>query len=109
MGAKTMKTNRKARALPPPDYWPDGHRGSVWREDLVCGLRGVVALLPEHQVQLMLTEHGVADMQGAIALALDIDPHVRTVITYSGNRLDTAYLLNDAGQWEFRDARRRAA
>jgi hypothetical protein len=109
MDKKTTTKNRQARALPPPDYWPDGHRGSVWREDMVCGLRGIVALLPEHQVQLMLTERGCADMQGAIALALDIDPRVKTVVTYSGDRMDTVYMLNDAGQWEFRDARPRAA
>jgi len=42
------------RALPPPQDWPDGADGAVWREDLGCALRRVVALLPEHQVQLWL-------------------------------------------------------
>jgi len=43
-------------------------------------------------------------MSGAIALALDIDPRAKSVVTYSGDRMDTVYLLVD-GEWECRDAR----
>ena len=96
---------QRSRAALPPRDWPDGHRDAVWREDLVCGLRGVVALLPEHQVQLLLAEGSVCDMGGAIALALDIDPRVTTVVTYSGDRMDTVYLLNDSGEWVCKSAR----
>jgi hypothetical protein len=76
---------------------------SVWRQDLGCSLRSVVASLPEHRVVLLLAANSVADGRGAIELALDIDPHVTSVITLSNNRLNTHYLRMNGDQWECRD------
>ena len=109
MDHKTLTSSRKSRAeLPPPD-WPDGQDDAVWRKDLVCGLRSVVAHLPEHQVTLLLAEGSCCDMRGAIALAFDIDPRVKTVVTYSGDRMDTVYVLSTAGKWQASCARRAPA
>lgn len=104
MSLTTMEHKREARALPPPDDWPDGEAGAVWREDLMCGLVAVVAVLPEHQVRLMLAAGSCTDMAGAISLARDIDPRVRSVVTFSGAEMDVAYLLTPGGNWEARSA-----
>lgn len=98
----TRNRKRAARAMPAPDDWPDGQQGGVWREDLMCGLQAVRADLSTHVVELLLCEGQCTDMTGAICLALDIDPNVRTVITRAGGREDTRYMLSSSGWVGFR-------
>ena len=79
MNPTTMEHKREARALPPPDDWPDGEADAVWREDLLCGLVAVVAVLPEHRrrgigaalIRLLVAE---ASSRGVVTVLLSASP-----------------------------------
>lgn len=49
---------------------------------------------------VVIDESGCTDMGGCIAFFERIDPTVRCIQTYSGNRSDTTYRLNAVGEWE---------
>ncbi len=108
MSDDLMQGLRNDRSLPPPDHWPDGRENAVYRFDLRCALRQVVADLPAHRVSMVLPEFHAVDMSGAVGLALDIDPHVREVQVFVGTLLDIVYLRGLAGEWRCidEDARR---
>jgi hypothetical protein len=47
---------------------------------------------------------GHTSMEGAVALFMAIDPHVRGIMTYSEGKRDTLYRLDD-GKWQAFDIR----
>jgi hypothetical protein len=49
---------------------------------------------------VVIDDSGCTDMGGCIAFFKRIDPDVRFIQTYSGNRPDTAYRKNAMDQWE---------
>lgn len=49
---------------------------------------------------VVISHSGCTDMGGCTAFFERIDPTVRCIQTYSGNRADTVYRRNAVDQWE---------
>jgi hypothetical protein len=78
---------------------PDFAKGLKFHPGLKCHPLRLAYSFSAHTLTLFLAPYECCDMQGAIDLALAIDPHAHTIRTNSGPYDDTSYHLMDTGQW----------
>ncbi len=71
---------------------------AVWHSGLACNLDGI--WFPSQSlVTLHFPGNNCCDMSGAIELATGLNPHVRRIETFSGDKPDTCYMVVAAEQW----------
>jgi hypothetical protein len=73
------------------------HTG-VWVPELQCCALAVIYNWRTRAGIIVLPEYNCTDMAGAIALFERLDPHVRTIVTTSGDDVDTRY-EQSGGEW----------
>ena len=79
------------------DTWVNFH------PKLQCTVIGVAYDFPSQTGRLIMTPGACCDMSGCIALFERIDPQVRRIETFSGDKPDTAYTYSfDEGKWSAR-------
>lgn len=71
----------------------------VWSEDLQCSWTSWECNGPG-MLKLILPDHNVCDMEGAIRIASAIMPDVAIIETFQGGYPDTRYEKIKAGKWE---------
>ncbi len=71
---------------------------AAYHPELMARIRRTVYDYIQRIATLYLEDGHCASMPGAIALCERIDPAVKTVVTYSGERLDTVYQRRN-GEW----------
>ena len=70
----------------------------LFNKELMCSLIDVQADFINKSVQLTLCRNHCTDMTGAIKFSKRLMRDVRTIITTSGRKEDTVYMLRD-GEW----------
>lgn len=74
---------------------------SVQRWDLQTAVDRLAYDFNEASGRLYMPDGVCTDMNGCIALFTTIDPKVRSILTFAGDKPDTAYYRNGAtGEWE---------
>jgi len=73
------------------------HTG-VWVPELQCCALAVIYNWRTRAGIIVLPEYNCTDLAGAIALFERLDPHVRTIVTTSGDDVDTRY-EQSGGEW----------
>lgn len=73
----------------------------VFRQDVQCFVQKLTYDFKEKTGQLLLEDGSCTDMSGCIKLFKAIDPEVVGILTISGGRRDTGYVLVD-GEWQSR-------
>lgn len=71
----------------------------IYRDDVQCYVRELRYDFKTKTGTLMLEDLSSTDMRGCIGLFKKIDPDVVSIVTYSGGKRDTAYLL-EGGEWK---------
>lgn len=74
---------------------------TVFRNDVQCFVRELRYDFRARSGVLELENSSSTDMRGCINLFKTIDPDVRSILTISGGRRDTAYFLQNQ-KWEAR-------
>lgn len=72
---------------------------SVWSDDLQCSWTSWECVVPS-VLKLILPEHNVCDMEGAIRIASAIMPDVQIIGVFEGGNLVVKYKKIKSGKWE---------
>lgn len=76
--------------------------GLNFHAKLQCFVHAICYDFSDTHGTVWVDEGGCTDMGGCIAFFLRIDPHVKTITTYSGWEKDTTYVRKVGAEWEAR-------
>ena len=70
-----------------------------YQERLMCGIDEIRLLVKAKQVYFLLPDGHCVDMSGAIGIAAQLMPDVQAIRTFSGRTEDTAFVIEESGEW----------
>jgi len=79
------------------DQYP--HKRKLFNHKLSCCVYAMQYLFPEKVGFITFATGECCDMTSCLSLFKAIDPKIRQIQTYSGDKKDTCYLLSEKGKW----------